>query len=280
MKQLPYDLLFCHRFNLHKGLGFNIDDNDFDSIARIYGVKTAEVEEAEEELQRRVKHAAEKIKKDHPALAAPEKADSMVYLALGDSITADRASYAKIIREIWGGQNVIDAGISGDTTADVVDRFYPSVLNNYYDTASVFIGTNDSRGLGDGNGITRVGIEDYAKKLRYFIAAMQNPPAGNGSEGAPGRQKKVLVITLPPARTEVIRSYFGEEANWVYTADHLQAMNKVIRDTAKETGAVLIDLAAEIESAGTDPIDNDGIHLNLDAQTLLAEMVLEELFSK
>ena len=274
MNQLPYDLIFCHRFNLHKGLGFDIEDDDFESIARIYGVKTADVRAAENELQSRVQQAAEKIREDRPELVPPQKAAPGVYLALGDSITSDRTSYAKIIRELWDGKNVIDAGISGDTTADVVDRFYPDVLDRPYDAASVFIGTNDARGLDDGKGITRVGIKDYTAKLRYFISAMQNPPAGDRSGSTPG-PKKVLVITLPPAKTEVLRSYFGEEANWVYSAEHLQAMNKAIRKTAKKTGAVLVDLAAEIESSGIDPLAEDGLHLNIEAQTLLAKMVLQ-----
>lgn len=275
MNQLPYDLFFCHRFNLHKSLGFDIADDDFESIARIYGVQAADVQAAEEELQNRVKQAAEKLRKEQPELAQAGK-EPGIYLALGDSITADRTSYAKIIRELRGGKNVIDAGISGDTTADVVDRFYPDVLNRSYEIASIFIGTNDSRGLDDGKGITRVGIADYTTKLRYFISAMRNPPAGAESGSAPDL-KKVLVITLPPARTEVLRSYFGEEANWIYSTEHLQAMNKAIRKTAKKTGAVLVDLAAEIESSGIDPLDEDGLHLNIEAQILLAKMVLQEM---
>jgi hypothetical protein len=211
MNQLPYDLLFCHRFNLHKGLGFDIADDDFESIARIYGVQTADVQAAEEELQNRVKQAAEKLKKEQPELARAGK-DPGTYLALGDSITADRTSYAKIIRELWGGKSVIDAGISGDTTADVVDRFYPDVLNQSYDIASIFIGTNDARGLDDGEGITRVGMKDYTAKLQYFISAMQNPRS-MGSAGGTSGPKKVLVITLPPAKTEVLRSYFNDKAN-------------------------------------------------------------------
>ena len=274
MNQLPYELLFCHRFNLHKKLGFDIADDDLESIARIYGVQTAELQAAEDELRDRVRRAAEQIRTEYPEPAEAANTAPGVYLALGDSITSDRTSYAKIIRELWGGKNVIDAGISGDTTADVVDRFYPDVLNRSYDVASVFIGTNDSRGLDDGKGITRVGIADYTKKLRYFISAMRNPPAGAESVSTPA-PKKLLLITLPPAKTEVLRSYFGEEANWVYSAEHIAKMNKAIRKTAKKTGTVLVDLAEEIESSGIDPLDEDGLHLNIEAQTRLAKLVLQ-----
>lgn len=274
MSQLPYELLFCHRFNLHKLLGFEIDDDDLASIARIYGVPESELKAADDELRGRVKTAADKVRKDLNESSGSDTlrpvADSgepLTYLALGDSITSDRTSYAKIIRELWGGEGVIDAGISGDTVSDLTNRFYGDVLGQDFYAVSVFIGTNDSRGLGDGSGITNTSIREYEEKLDYFLRALKKLGAA------------VFVITLPPAKNSDIQFFFGEESNWTYNAGHLRDMNETIRKTAEQNGAEIVDLAAEIEGSGINPLDEDGLHLNIEAQTLLAKMVLEKLIA-
>lgn len=264
--QLPYELLFCHRFNLHKLLGFEIDDEDLKSIARVYGVELAELEEADKELRERVRTAAEIIREKLGDIRPKTlHGGPVTYLALGDSITSDRTSYAKIIRHLWEDSNVIDAGISGDTVSDIVNRFYGDVLANTFEIASIFIGTNDSRGINDGSGITNTSLSEYETKLDYFLQKLK------------ARGKSVLVITLPPADNDAIYSYFGDDSNWTYNAEHVKKMNTVIRKSAEKNGAVLVDLALEVESSGINPLDEDGLHLNIEAHTLLASMILKKM---
>jgi lysophospholipase L1-like esterase len=265
MNQLPYDLCFCYRFNLHKLVGMNIDDTDLPSIARIFGAGLGEIEACERENQHLLDAAIEGMR-SRKDLTVPE--GPCTYLALGDSITSDRLSYAKIIKKIWNGipgRSVIDAGISGDTTADIIDRFYEDVMNVDSSVVSIFIGTNDSRGLGDGSGITRVSVDEYGMKLDYLVRTLQT------------RENTIINITIPPVNNRRLKEFFGAESKWEYSADHLEAVNAVIRGVSEKYGTTLVDFAAALGEKGDDFLDTDGLHLNMRGQVLLAEMLFEVL---
>lgn len=265
MNQLPYDLCFCYRFNLHKLVGMNIDDTDLPSIARIFGVGLKELETCERENQHLIDAAVEGIR-SRKELTVPDT--PCTYLALGDSITSDRLSYAKIIKKIWNGRpgrGIIDAGISGDTTTDVVNRFYGDVMNVDFSVISIFIGTNDSRGLGDGSGITNVSVDEYGMKLDYLVRTLQ------------AKEKPIINITLPPVNNRRLKEFFGAESNWEYSRDHLEAVNAVIRGVSEKYGTTLVDFAAALGDRGDDYLDTDGLHLNIKGQILLAEMLFDVL---
>ena len=265
MNQLPYDLKFCHRFNLHKKMGFNIEDDDLKSIARIYGVPEKELRAVDEELKQEVRDSA-KIVQDR--IGTRNNDSAVIYLALGDSITSDRTSYMNIIRELWKenrNRTVIDAGISGDTTADVTNRFYSDVLSQTFDAASVFIGTNDSRGLGDGYGMTNVGVKEYSRHLNYYIRRLKETGA------------QVIAVTIPPVDNERLIRFFGEESNWAYSKEHIEKVNKTIRKTARKENIQTADLAAAVEQTGIDPLGEDGLHMNAAGQRLCAQLILQIL---
>lgn len=265
MNQLPYDLSFCYRFNLHKLVGMNIDDTDLPSIARIFGAGLKELEACERENQHLIDAAVEGMRA-RKELKVPEGPST--YLALGDSITSDRLSYAKIIRKIWNGipgRSVIDAGISGDTTADIIDRFYEGVMNVEFSVISIFIGTNDSRGLADGSGITRVSLDEYGLKLDYLVRTLRT------------KEASIITITIPPVNNRRLQEFFGTESNWEYSADHIEAVNAVIRGVSEKYGTTLVDFAAALGDKGDDYLDNDGLHLNMRGQVLLAEMLFDVL---
>ena len=61
-------------------------------------------------------------------------------VALGDSITDDLLSWAEILRAC--GLDVVNAGVSGDTTADALRRLYGIVLLEP-DVVITMLGTND-----------------------------------------------------------------------------------------------------------------------------------------
>ena len=265
MDQLPYELRFCHRFNLHKLLGFDIGDDDLKAIARIYGVSEKELHKIDEDLRKEVSESAGTVRRE---LKYETPQSRSTYLALGDSITSDRTGYAKIIRELWAGnpdRTVIDAGISGDTTSDVTNRFYSDVINFSFDAASIFIGTNDSRGLGDGYGMTNVSAEEYSRHLGYYVRRLKE----SGAE--------VIVVTIPPVDNERLSRFFGTEPNWSYSAGQIAKVNKTIRKTAKKEKIHLADLATAIEERGFDPLDEDGLHLNSTGQQLCAQLILSIL---
>ncbi len=265
MEQLPYDLSFCHRFNLHKRAGLVIEDDDIASIARIYGVPAADLEKIEKDFQKQVDNAAESVRNEIGYTLPDTPA---YYIALGDSITSDRLSYAKIVRSAWksnSGRRVYDAGISGDTTSDVIDRFYADVLARDFDRITVFLGTNDSRGQNDTYKITLTSLKEYEHNLHYILSRLKESGA------------YVAVVTLPPVNHERFAEYFGKENNTVYHDSHLERMNNSIRRAAKKHKAGLVDLADAISSSGIDALDEDGLHLSLEGQTLMAKLVLPVL---
>lgn len=261
--QLPYELYFTHRFNIHKLAGLLVDDSDIESIARIYGIDLRELKAVQDKLDGEVAAGVAEMRKSYPAFRKTVKA-----IGVGDSITSDRKSWAKILNEFFksSGGFVIDAGISGDTTSDVINRFYASVLCHDFDWAVVFIGTNDCRGVDDEYGITNTSLDEYRDNLTYLTKALLE------------RNKKVISVTLPPADPGRISSYFGEENNWTYTDKRIRETNGFIRELSSLLGSHLADLAGSIDaSRRIEVLDPDGIHLNDTGQRMLAKLILDIL---
>ena len=71
--QLPYDLYFTHRFNIHKLAGLLIDDYDLESIARMYGVPASELKEVQDKIDGEVAEGVAELKKKYPAFKKPFK---------------------------------------------------------------------------------------------------------------------------------------------------------------------------------------------------------------
>lgn len=260
MEQLPYDLRFMHKFNLHKLAGLLIDDDDIASIARVYGIEEKTLQGIENEFRRNVSTQADNLKKklqnipDTPCVIA----------AIGDSITSDRESWAKILNQLWKdveGRRVIDCAISGDTTCHIKDRFYSSVLNETFDRAVLFIGTNDCRELDDEAHISNISHEEYMKNMYYFVDALQ------------GRGKEVTIVTIPYVDSKRLKAYFPD-ANQRYDDTRIDRANDFLRNLAREKKTKLADLALALKKIEGDVLEEDGIHLNSTAQLVLCELLV------
>ena len=278
MNHLPYELDFMHKFNLHKLLGLVMQDDDLEGIARIYGVPVKEIEAIDRRYRANVARLARELAAEYPLRPA---AAPLTVLALGDSITSDRESYAKILAEYWRGapgaqgaggsaradggvHRMIDCGISGDTGSDVINRFYSSVLSEQFDWAIVFLGTNDVRQLDDPAGISNVSLEEYRRNLRYFAERLLK--AG----------KEVVHVTLPPVDNERLNGFFPD-GNWVYDPVRLESTNAAIRELARENGCPVADLAEAVVDRGGDVLEPDGLHLNAKGHMTLCRLLLDIL---
>jgi lysophospholipase L1-like esterase len=279
MSQLPYELEFMHKYNLHKLLGLLIEDNDITEIARIYGVSSDELNAIDHRYRRNVTRLARELASKRPP--EPDVAP-LTILALGDSITSDRESYVKILAEYWGlaassqgrhtdgdvpGQpirRILDCGISGDTCCDVVNRFYSTVLNEEFDWAIVFLGTNDCRQLDDPARISNLSLEEFGRDLRYFVERLLK------------RGKEVVHVTLPPVDNDRLRRFFPD-GNWVYDPAHLEAANATIRELARENGSPVADLAEILLGREGEVLEPDGLHLNAEGHLVLCRLLLDIL---
>ncbi len=169
MEQLPFELDFMHKYNLHKLLGLLFEDDDIRSIARVYGIKRKELKAIEDRFQRNIVNLAEELKGRIPP--KPSGAGYTI-AAIGDSITSDRESWVKILKNYWGDNgehSVIDCSISGDTTYDLINRFYSTILNQSFEWAILFIGTNDSRELLDDAHISNISLDEYKRNMNFIM---------------------------------------------------------------------------------------------------------------
>ncbi len=261
MNQLPYELHFMHKFNLHKLAGLLIKDPDIGSIARVYGVEEKELREIEDQFRKNLAELADELRKR--GLWAGEGSPCII-AAIGNSITSDRESWAKILNELWKdvpNRYVIDCAISGDTTCHIKDRFYSSILNQAFDRAVLFIGTNDCRELDDEEHISNISHEEYMKNMRYFIDTLQ------------GKGKEVVVVTIPYVDSARLQAYFPD-ANQKYSDARIDLANAFLRELAREKGTKLADLAAALKETERDVLEEDGIHLNSKAQLVLCELLI------
>ena len=266
MIQLPYELEFMHKYNLHKLLGLVIEDDDLPVIARIYGVPVEELEVIDRRHRGNVARLAGRLSKGRPLQSA---AAPLTVLALGDSITSDRESYVKILAEYWAaagtpGRRILDCGISGDTCCHVINRFYSTVLNQEFDWAIVFLGTNDCRQLDDPAGICNLSLGEFARDLRYFAERLLK------------RGKEIIHVTLPPVDNRRLGEFFPA-GHWSYDPAHLEAANALIRELAKENGSPVADLAEALVGREAEALEPDGLHLSSEGQLTLCGLLLDIL---
>jgi lysophospholipase L1-like esterase len=262
MEHLPYDLDFMHKYNLHKWMGYDIDDNDLKFISRIYGVKLKELRKIEnlflESIERCTGEIAERVQ-----MQPPERPYTIA--AVGDSISSDRQSWVKILNRLWkGSRRVIDCAISGDTTSDLIDRFYGTIMNEEFQWAVLFIGTNDCRELDDGSHMTQIGFDEYTQKMNYIMDRFLNA------------DKKVVNVTLPPVDAARLKEQFPDNV-WTYDKARIDKTNDFIRDLSKKSGSKLADLASAVESFDGDVLEKDGLHLNGQGQLILSRLLIEIL---
>ena len=269
VNQLQHPLDFVHKFNLYKKSGMLIQDDDLSSIARVYGVSPEELKLIEEGFQRNIAELAASLPRAAAAAADPanDGTPSLSILAVGDSITSDRESYVRILNRYWQEdpkRRMLDAAVSGDTSADLIKRFYSTVMNREFQWAVLFIGTNDSLQLDDSRKISVLSLDEYRRNIRFITESLS--AAG----------KRLIQITIPPVDNVRLRGFF-RDSNSVYTAEHIAEVNEFIRGWAGENGYPVADLARAIEEQEADVLEPDGLHLNGRGQRMICQLLLDLL---
>ena len=252
-----------HKFNLYKLSGLLIEDHDLSSIARVYGAPLKELEKIEAGFRRNIAELSTSL----PAEGKPPADPAVSILAIGDSITSDRESCVKILNHHWRkylSRQMFDSAASGDNSADLIKRFYSTVLNQEFQWAVLFIDTNDCCQLDDPSRISVLSLEEYKRNIRFI------------SETLLGRGKNLIQITLPPADNTRLRHFFPE-ANSVYTKKHIGEINDFIREWTGEKGYPAADLARAVERQDRDILGPDGLHLNSAGQRLICELLYDLL---
>lgn len=200
-----------------------------------------------------------------PGGARAESMKPTKIVFLGDSITgrSDLVHYLKfshivdcMIEARWGAGKavVVNRGIGGNTTTDVLKRFQTDVLDEHPDLVVLLISGNDAN-LKTPQEVTRANLKEIVTRLH-----------GVGS--------KVLLLQY-----HMLPNPQNPEKAWV----HLPANNGLIAEVAAETGCPVLNMAPLMQAAlGTHAVtelvnEADGVHLNSGGELVYARAVFAKL---
>lgn len=187
---------------------------------------------------------------------------------VGDSITDDCLSWAQLLRQLvarldpQGSIRFVDAGVSGDTTAQVVARFL-AVLAERPRWILTMIGTNDARRHGWEAERPMLGVAETRANLAYLRTL------------ARGRTDARLVWLTP---TPVLEVTVREEPSlrrhevWWRNED-LAAVAAAVRDLPD----TVVDLWSVFAEAMDESLFLDGLHPSAKGQALILEALLGRL---
>ncbi len=202
--------------------------------------------------------------------------DIQKIVCLGDSITQageGPGGYVWLVRryleQLYPDMEVINAGISGHKSTDMLDRFQRDVLDKKPNMVTISVGVNDVwHGFYDnhpgGDGPRGVTLEDYRKNVEEMIRRAV-------ASGA-----KVVVLS-----TTVIHEDLQNREN-----AKLVGYNAALRDLARKHHAVFIDFQKPFQTLikdyrATGARDNlltgDGVHMNPLGNKVMAYTILSGL---
>jgi acyl-CoA thioesterase-1 len=183
-------------------------------------------------------------------------------VALGDSITDDYLSWAEIVRECLAiarprdAVAVVNAGVSGDTTADALRRLY-AIARLRPDVVVTMLGTNDCQRHGPEHELLVAGAESARN-----LAAIRRWLARSGAFR--------VWITPPPVLESALASAVGERPFAVRDADV-----RAVARTVHELGDPVVDVRELFgDPPGAGLLMDDGVHPSLAGQRAIAAALI------
>ncbi|MEV4539250.1 GDSL-type esterase/lipase family protein [Asanoa sp. NPDC049518] len=186
--------------------------------------------------------------------------------AVGDSITADRLGWFELLSasiDLTGGPKptLINLGISGNTTADVLERF--DLVEAARPTrVLLMLGTNDARAHGRTGRYRMATTEETGRNLRALVDLMTRD------------LNAVVTIVTPPAVNQQRIDTFFTDAPLHWQAAEVAEVAGVVHRSAP--GA--LDLHNAIGGRGTDDLlEPDGVHPTLAGQRIILTHIVDHL---
>jgi acyl-CoA thioesterase-1 len=267
-KQFAYVLQFQH---LEKLLADLPGVNDA-AMAALFGVDVRMYRGIRDSFARRARGAAQELLAD---AAFADRVDQLAFkpgeivVGLGDSITDDDQSWLEILRHLLeirrpqDGIKVVNAGVSGDTTSQMITRFLDVVLDEP-DWIICMAGTNDARLHGQSPTKVLVSVEETEKNLtmlRNFAAT----------------QTTARWVWMTPAT--VIEEQIAD--HWFFWAFEQRWRNDdlaAIADVVRRQPELVVDLQA-VFGVPADPalLLPDGLHPSLAGQKAIVTALVETL---
>jgi lysophospholipase L1-like esterase len=179
-------------------------------------------------------------------------------VCFGDSIT--HRGYPQVLQRMLGVE-VLNAGVSGQTTAGALPRLQKEALDNEPDVVIIFFGTNDSR-LDAPK--AHVPIPKYESNLSEMVDRCE-------SAGA-----KVVICTIPPINS---KQYFTRHSREAFEA--AGGLEKVVADyraaalaVAKTKQVPVVDLN-QLLLKTPEWLSGDGVHPTDAGNEIIAKLVGE-----
>jgi acetyl esterase/acyl-CoA thioesterase-1 len=187
-------------------------------------------------------------------------------VAIGDSVTADRRGWFELLKEAVAlaapsGVDLVNLGLSGDTTADVLERL--DVLAGARPTwVLVMLGTNDTRFHGPKHAYRMVSLAETERNISALMEFVTGDLAAD-----------LTLLTPPPGDQARIASFYRDvPVGWV--AAELDAVAALIR--ALDPNCVDVNQSMR-GAAFAGLLDVDGVHPTVEGQRHIARVVVERL---
>ena len=270
-EQQAYVLQFQHPKKILAGMPGMSDA----TVAAIFGIAV--------EVYRRLRagFAKRALQAAHDLLADAEFADRVdrlpfqpgdTVVGLGDSITDDDQSWLEILRALVQVRRpqdhilVVNAGISGDTTSQMISRFLDVVVQKP-DWIICMAGTNDARRHGRWPTKVLVSFEETKKNLdmlRNFAATQTSA-------------QRVWMTPTPVIEEQIARDWFLGPRQLMWSNEDLAVIASAVCDQP--------DLVVDLWTAfGTPPDPRlllpDGLHPSLAGQTTIVSALVDRLATR
>jgi lysophospholipase L1-like esterase len=203
-----------------------------------------------------------------PAIHALPFAPGDTVVAVGDSITADELSWAEILAAALtrlrpGEIQLINAGVSGDTTADLIARFN-TIAGHRPDWIITMIGTNDARRHGPGGAARMASPSETRRNLQAF-------------EGLVKQHTKARLTYITPSPVDQTRVVHYDR----FRADSTTWREIEVRQVAKiirQQTPLVVDIYDMFYRANPSTyLTADGVHPSLAGQRQIANAVVAAL---
>lgn len=143
------------------------------------------------------------------------------------------------------GTIVINAGVGGNNTVDLLKRIDKDCLALHPKLTVLMVGTNDM------NSVKYIPLEQYQKNLDQLISKIKK-------EGS-----KVLIMTiLPPYEPYLLTRHPAAFYQPEGVAGRRNQVNKVIKETAKKHGIDLLDIGQRFTAIGKIGLDKESLIQN------------------
>lgn len=266
------DLTRLIQFNHNEKLLAHMPVVSDELLAGLYGLDIAGYRDQRARFAENARGAARELLADAAFALRVDRlpfAPRAVVVGLGDSITDDLQSWLEILRHLLelrrGGDAivVVNAGISGETTAQMLARF-AEVAAQQPVWVLCMAGTNDARRHGQRPAKPLVSLDETERNLmalRHFAAT----------------QTAARWLWITPATVDeaaIAADPFLSSQQLAWRNDDLAAIAAAVRRQPDPC----VDLQSRFgRPANPDLLLPDGLHPNLTGQTLIAQAVVERL---